>query len=72
MFDNQHMSSFGIGLTVFIGFIVGIPLVRDVPGDVPFDLLLMGSAMWGMIVGFVYRMYEIAIAGFQPPNADRR
>ncbi len=62
------MSSIGVGLTVFLGFVMSVPFVRP---EVTVDVLLTGSMLWGLIVGFVYRMYEIALAGMKPPSFGR-
>jgi hypothetical protein len=63
------MSSTGIGLTVFTGFMIGIPIARP---EVPLDTLLIGSALWGLITGFVFALWKMALAGLQPPSFGSR
>jgi len=58
------MSSIGVGLTVFLGFVLSIPFVRP---EVTVDLLLTNSAGWGLLIGLVYRLYEVALTGWNPP-----
>ena len=67
--DNQNgMNGFGVGLSVALGAGIGARLALP---DVYPDVLLMGMIGWGVIVGFIFQFYQLALRGVQLPFRRR-
>ena len=67
--DNQNgMNGFGVGLSVALGAGIGARLALP---DVYPDVLLMGMIGWGVIVGFIFQFYQLALHGAHLPFGRR-
>ena len=67
--DNQNgMNGFGVGLSVALGAGIGARLALP---DVYPDVLLMGMIGWGVIVGFIFQLYQLALQGAHLPFGRR-
>ena len=58
------MNGFGVGLSVALG--AGIGAWLALPGVYPGDLL-MGMLGWGVIFGFIFHLYQLALHGAHLP-----
>jgi len=66
--SEDGMNGFGVGLSVALG--AGIGAWLALPGVLPEDLL-MGMLWWGMIVGFIFHLYQLALHGAHLPFRRR-
>ena len=62
------MNGFGVGLSVALGAGIGASLA--VPDLYPASLL-MGMLGWGMISGFIFHIYQMALQGAHLPFGRR-
>ncbi|MGD0114714.1 MAG: hypothetical protein ABSC13_01750 [Dehalococcoidia bacterium] len=62
------MNGFGVGLSAALG--AGIGAWLALPGVCPGDLL-MGMLGWGVIFGFIFHLYQLALHGVHPPFGRR-
>jgi hypothetical protein len=63
--DSQdRMNGFGVGLSVALGAGIGARLALP---DVYPDVLLMGMVGWGLISGFIFHLYQVALRGVRLP-----
>jgi hypothetical protein len=66
--SEDGMNGFGVGLSVALG--AGIGACLALPDVYPVDLL-MGMLWWGMISGFIFQLYQLALHGAHLPFRRR-
>ena len=62
------MNGFGVGLSVALGAGIGARLALP---DIYPNVLLTGMLGWGMIVGFIFHIYQVALRGAHLPFRRR-
>ena len=66
--SEDGMNGFGVGLSVALGAGIGARLA--LPGVYP-EVLLMGMIGWGVISGFIFHLYQLALQGAHLPFGRR-
>jgi hypothetical protein len=63
--DTVGMNGIGVGTAVGLGAIIGLGLVA---GEVSLLEYVTTLAFYGLLSGFIFQLYKIALADWKPPR----
>ena len=63
--DNQAMNGIGVGTSAGLGAMIGLGLVA---GDVSLLEYVTTMAFYGLLSGFIFHLYKMALTDWKPPR----